>query len=192
MVSQNEIDQLSLDLDKLNSPNSKHSQSSRVEKVIIDNKEKSYMKMTKQYEVIVTQNDSTSFANDDNCDNDKDNHLPYKNDKSYSKIEKSETIIIDDQVAMSSSIHKHQTNRTNETNSKFSYISINCTSSSEGDKSNHNENQVKIFPHLSNDSMSISSQMSPSKIRIFVPYKNESNDSIENSIPNKDLPVVET
>ena len=195
--NQNEIAKLNSDFN-FNGSDSKQYESSRVEKMKMNNnQEKSYMKMTKHYEVIVTQNDALNqpFVSD-NFEVIKDSPLRIAS-KNYSKevhIKKTETIFIDDQIAMSSSFHKHQTNRSNETNSKLTYISINSPSGNEGDKSNHNDNQVKIFSHLNNDS-DISKQLSPSKIRIFVPYKNENQDQVDSStIPNKDLhlPVVET
>lgn len=155
--------------------------------------------MSQRYEVVVTQNDFNSLNHSAaSGDIEIGNHFPRANESSkYSEevqIKQSEAILVDDKMAMLSSVEKHQKNRSSEINSKLTYISINSTSPTigAGEVDNQRENQVKIFSSVNSDSIISTNQMSPSKIRIFVPYKSESNDNSMDSSTNKDMPTVET
>lgn len=207
------------------SNSTKSMSSSHIERVIISSKDKSFMKMTSKHELVVTKSPNESNSSDivvhDNHHPHLRNHRPSGNSSSNGvsryiekfQEERNETIIINDQMAMASSSFKKESNR-GENNSNMTCISIRtpspsvASSSGGGGSSTSNtpgEPRIKLFsndglppssPKSSNIRLNNQTTTSPSKIRIFVPYKSESNEgSLDAGTPlssSKDMPIVET
>lgn len=203
---ENEIKHLSADLDKkLNC--SSPIQNSLIEQVVINNGENSFSKVVEKCEVTVTPSNSNINQTVVFKTGDKRN-IPYStiqnnhtnvNDNTVHvenvKIIENETIISGNKMLNSVCTTSYSKSFSrNENNSRPTFISINSLSNNA--KSNNRTSDrhgiVDITTStVNNDFNETINQNSPSKIRIFVPYQNESNDSSDNPVQNE-LPAVET